>query len=84
MSIAAVRGLWWRPGRTDARPRSGQRRLSGTFLPFIDLNLYQLARQAIKRKRPAFDRNVVELAPGSIIVCNAIVLVAEMLRIAQF
>ncbi len=51
------------------------------FSPFIDLNLYQLARQAIKRKRPAFDRKVVERAWFNI-VCNAIVLVAEMLRLA--
>jgi two-component system, LytTR family, sensor kinase len=51
------------------------------FSAFIDLNLYQLIRQAIKRKRPAFDRKIVERAAFNLI-CNAIVLLAEMLRLS--
>jgi two-component system LytT family sensor kinase len=51
------------------------------FSAFIDLNLYQLIRQAIGRKRSAFDRKIVERAAFNL-VCNAIVLVAELLRLA--
>ena len=49
------------------------------FSPFVDLNLYRLLRQVIRLNRNAIQRRVVELAFFNV-ACNALVVVAEMLR----
>jgi two-component system LytT family sensor kinase len=49
------------------------------FSPFVDLNLYRLVRQVSRLNRNAIQRRVVELAAFNV-ACNALVLVAEMLR----
>ena len=49
------------------------------FSPFVDLNLYRLLRQALRLNRKAIQRRVVELAAFNV-ACNALVVVAEMLR----
>jgi two-component system LytT family sensor kinase len=49
------------------------------FSPFADLNLYRLLRQVLRLNRNAIQRRVVELAAFNV-VCNALVVVAEMLR----
>ncbi len=49
------------------------------FSPFVDLNLYRLLRQALRLNRNAIQRRVVELAFFNV-ACNALVIVAEMLR----
>jgi two-component system, LytTR family, sensor kinase len=51
------------------------------FSAFIDLNLYQLIRQALRRKRRAIQRKLVERAAFNL-VCNAIIVLAELLRLA--
>jgi two-component system LytT family sensor kinase len=51
------------------------------FSAFIDLNLYQIIRQTLSRKRPSFKRQVIRLAAFNL-VCNALVLVTEGLRLA--
>jgi len=51
------------------------------FSAFIDLNLYQLIRQALRRKRRAIQRKLVERAAFNL-VCNAIIVLAESLRLA--
>lgn len=49
------------------------------FSPFVDLNLYRLVRQVSRLNRNPIQRRVVELAAFNV-ACNALVLVAEMLR----
>lgn len=49
------------------------------FSPFVDLNLYRLLRQVLRLNRNAIQRRVVELAAFNV-ACNALVVVAEMLR----
>lgn len=49
------------------------------FSPFVDLNLYRLLRQVLRLNRKAIQRRVVELAAFNV-ACNALVVVAEMLR----
>ena len=49
------------------------------FSPFVDLNLYRLLRQILRLNRNAIQRRVVELAAFNV-ACNALVVVAEMLR----
>ena len=49
------------------------------FSPFVDLNLYRLLRQILRLNRNAIQRRVVELAFFNV-ACNALVVVAEMLR----
>jgi two-component system, LytTR family, sensor kinase len=51
------------------------------FSAFIDLNLYQLIRQALRRKRRAIQRKLVERAAFNL-VCNAIIVLAGLLRLA--
>jgi len=51
------------------------------FSAFIDLNLYQLILQALRRKRRAIQRKLVERAAFNL-VCNAIIVLAEALRLA--
>jgi two-component system LytT family sensor kinase len=50
-----------------------------SFSPFIDLNLYRLVRQVLKRNPKNIERRVVEKAAFNL-VCNALVIVAEFLR----
>ncbi|MGC2658310.1 MAG: histidine kinase [Bryobacteraceae bacterium] len=50
-----------------------------SFSPFIDLNLYRLIRQVLKRNPKNIQRRVVERAAFNV-VCNALVVVAELLR----
>ena len=50
-----------------------------SFSPFVDLNLYRLLRQVLRLNRKAIQRRVVELAAFNVI-CNAIVVVTEVLR----
>jgi two-component system LytT family sensor kinase len=50
-----------------------------SFSPFIDLNLYRLIRQVLKRNPKTIERRVVEKAAFNV-VCNALVVVAELLR----
>jgi two-component system LytT family sensor kinase len=49
------------------------------FSPFVDLNLWRLFRQILRLNRLAIQRRVVERAAFNV-ACNAIVIVAEMLR----
>jgi len=49
------------------------------FSPFVDLNLYRLLRQILRLNRTAIQRRVVERAAFNV-ACNAIVVVAELLR----
>jgi two-component system LytT family sensor kinase len=49
------------------------------FSPFVDLNLYRLVRQSLRFNRTPIQRRVVELAAFNV-ACNALVVVAEMLR----
>jgi two-component system LytT family sensor kinase len=49
------------------------------FSPFVDLNLYRLFRQILRLKRTAIQRRVVERAAFNL-SCNALVVVAELLR----
>jgi two-component system LytT family sensor kinase len=49
------------------------------FSPFVDLNLYRLLRQVLRLNRNAIQPRVVELAAFNV-ACNALVVVAEMLR----
>jgi len=49
------------------------------FSPFVDLNLYRLFRQALRLNPNAIQRRVVERAAYNV-ACNAIVIVAEVLR----
>jgi two-component system LytT family sensor kinase len=51
------------------------------FSAFVDLNLYQILRQSLSRKRPSFQRQVIRLAAFNL-VCNAMILIAEGLRLA--
>jgi two-component system LytT family sensor kinase len=50
-----------------------------SFSPFIDLNLYRLVRQVLKRNPKTIERRVVEKAAFNL-VCNALVIIAELLR----
>ncbi|MBV8552013.1 MAG: histidine kinase [Acidobacteriaceae bacterium] len=54
-----------------------------SFSPFVDLNLYRLFRQILRLHRSAIQRRVIELAAFNVI-CNALVVVAELLRWAIF
>ncbi|MFL6465244.1 MAG: sensor histidine kinase [Bryobacteraceae bacterium] len=54
-----------------------------SFSPFVDLNLYRLLRQVLRLNRNAIQRRVVELAAFNV-VCNAIVVITEILRWAVF
>jgi two-component system LytT family sensor kinase len=49
------------------------------FSPFVDLNLYRLFRQVLRINRQAIQRRVLELAAFNV-VCNALVILAELLR----
>jgi len=49
------------------------------FSPFVDLNLYRLFRQVLRVNRQAIQRRVLELAAFNV-VCNALVILAELLR----
>ena len=51
------------------------------FSAFIDLNLYQIIRQTLSRKQPSFQGQVLRLAAFNLF-CNAMVLVAEGMRLA--
>jgi two-component system, LytTR family, sensor kinase len=51
------------------------------FSAFIDLNLYQLIRQALRRKRRPIQRKLVGRAAFNL-VCNATIVLAELLRLA--
>ncbi len=54
-----------------------------SFSPFVDLNLYRLLRQLLRLNRKPIQRRVIELA-GFNIICNSLVVVAELLRWAVF
>ncbi len=54
-----------------------------SFSPFFDLNLYRLLRQVLRLNRNAIQRRVVALAAFNV-VCNAIVVITELLRWAVF
>lgn len=54
-----------------------------SFSPFVDLNLYRLFRQVLRLNRNAIQRRVIELALYNI-VCNALVMAAELLRWGVF
>ncbi len=54
-----------------------------SFSPFVDLNLYRLLRQVLRLNRNAIQRRVVALAAFNV-VCNAIVILTELLRWAVF
>lgn len=49
------------------------------FSPFVDLNLYRLLRQVLRWNRAAIQPRVVELAAFNV-MCNALVVTAEVLR----
>jgi two-component system, LytTR family, sensor kinase len=49
------------------------------FSPFIDLNVYRLLRQILKRDRSAIQRRVVALAAFNV-ACNFLIVVAELFR----
>src|ERR1035441_9546976 len=49
------------------------------FSPFVDLNLYRLLRQILRRDRGAIQRRVVERAAYNV-ACNSLVIATELLR----
>ncbi len=49
------------------------------FSPFVDLNLYRFFRQAFRLNPRAIDRRIATLAAFNI-VCNALVIIIELLR----
>lgn len=51
------------------------------FSAFIDLNLYQLIKQVLRRRRRPFERKLVERAAFNL-ACNAAIVLAELLRLA--